>query len=215
MPSTKAVATAALRDLLQGPTDAEHGAGLTSALPPGASVRGITIKGGVASVSLDTEVLQLDPDAELGAFAQLTFTLTQFPTVSGVDFWSGDARIAHVDGSDIDFTKPVSRADFEDLTPAIFIESPCVGDSVGSPFVVSGSADTFEATFTLELLDQGGGTLVKRTVTATAGSGTRGTFTLSIPFTTSAGGGTLVAYEISQEDGSHLHEVRVPLSFSP
>ena len=30
-----------------------------------------------------------------------------------------------------------------------------------------------------------------------------------------AAGGTLVAYEISQETGSRIHEVRLPLSFSP
>ena len=99
--------------------------------------------------------------------------MTQFPTVTGVEFWSGDARIVRVEGSDIDFTKPVTRADFEALTPAIFIESPCVGDSVGSPLAVSGTANTFEATFRVELLTTSGSKLAKRTVTATSGSGTR------------------------------------------
>lgn len=218
VPKTRAVATAAVRELLDGPTDAESSAGFVSALPPGASVRGIRITGGTAVVSLDAEVLQLgqnNPEAEATALAQLTFTLTQFPTVTGVEFWSGDARIARVDGSSVDFTKPVSRADFENLAPAIFVESPCVGDSVGSPLVVSGTANTFEATFSVELLDSGGKMLARQTVTATAGSGARGTFQVSIPFATSAGGGTLVAYEISQETGSRIHEVRLPLSFSP
>lgn len=218
VPKTKAVATAAVRQLLDGPTDAESSAGFVSALPPGASVHSIRVAGGTAVVSLDAEVLQLgqtNPEAEAAALAQLTFTLTQFPTVTGVEFWSGDARIARVDGSSVDFTKPVTRADFESLAPAILIESPCVGDSVGSPLVVSGTANTFEAAFNVELLDSGGKTLAKEAVTATAGSGTRGTFQASIPFSTSAGSGTLVAYEVSQETGSRIHEVRVPLSFTP
>ena len=214
---TKAVATVAIRQLLDGPTDAEDSAGFTTALPPGASVRSIRVTDGIARVSLDAEILQLgqsNPEAEMAALAQLTFTLTQFPTVTGVEFSSGDARIAHVDGSDVDFTKPVGRADFESLAPAILIESPCVGDSAGSPLVVSGSADAFEASFKIELLDGSGKTLAKQPVTATSGSGTRGTFQTSIPFTTSAGTGTLVAYELSQETGSRIHEVRVPLNFT-
>jgi germination protein M len=217
VPKTKAVATAAVNQLLDGPTDAESSAGFTDALPPGASVRSIRVTKGTAVVSLDAEILQLgqsNPEAEMAALAQLTFTLTQFPTVSGVEFWSGDARIARVDGSSVDFTKPVNRAAFENLTPAILVESPCVGDSVGSPLVVSGTANTFEATFKVELLDDSAATLAKQTVTATAGSGTRGTFRASIPFSTSAGSGTLVAYEVSQETGSRINEVRVPLSFT-
>jgi germination protein M len=218
VPKTKAVAAAAASELLKGPTDAERSAGFSSALPPGASVRGIRITKGTASVSLDAEVLQLgqvDPEAELAALAQLTFTLTQFPTVSAVEFWSGDARIARVEGSSVDFTKPVARVDFEMLTPAIFIESPCVGDSVGSPLVVTGTANAFEATFKIELTDESGAALAKQTVTASAGSGTRGTFQVSIPLTTSAGSGTLVAYEVSQETGSRINEVRIPLIFTP
>jgi germination protein M len=217
VPKTKAVATAAVNQLLDGPTDAEVSAGFTTALPPGASVRSIRVTNGIARVSLDAEILQLgqsNPEAEMAALAQLTFTLTQFPTVTGVEFWSGDARIAHVDGNDADFTKPVGRADLEGLAPAILVESPCVGDSIGSPLVVSGSADTFEATFKIELLDGSGKTLARQTVTATSGSGTRGTFQTSITFTTSTGTGTLVAYELSQETGSRIHEVRVPLSFA-
>jgi germination protein M len=218
VPKTKAVATAAVKQLLEGPTDAEVSAGFTTALPPGASVRSIRVTNGTARVSLDAEILQLgqsNPEAEMAALAQLTFTLTQFPTVGGVEFWSGDARIAHVDGNDADFTKPVGRSDFESLAPAILVESPCVGDSAGTPLVISGTANTFEATFTVELLDDSGKTLAKQTVTATSGSGTRGTFQASIPFATSAGNGTLVAYEVSQETGSHVHEVRVPLDFTP
>ena len=190
MPQTQAVATAAVNELLKGPSDAEMAAGFTTDLPPGASVRGISIKDGTASVSLDAEILRLDPGSELAALAQLTYTMTQFPTVTGVEFWSGDARIVRVEGSSVDFTKPVTRADFDALTPAIFIESPCVGDSVGSPLVVSGTADTFEAVFRVELTDESGSMLAKRAVTATAGSGTRGTFSVSIPFATSAGSGT-------------------------
>ena len=48
-------------------------------------------------------------------------------------------------GSGIDFTKPVSRATFGEFTPAIFVESPTVGEKVKSPFLVWGTANTLEA----------------------------------------------------------------------
>ena len=57
--------------------------------------------------------------------------------------------------------KSYTRADFEDLTPAILVESPLPFAAVSSPLRVWGTANTFEATFEYELLDAAGKALAQ------------------------------------------------------
>ena len=90
----------------------------------------------------------------------------------------------------------------------IVVRTPAAGATVSSPVRLAGTADVFAATF--QLVVRTGGRLVsKRTIHATSGTGTRGTWsvTLRLP----AGNVTLVLYEASAKDGSHIHVVRVPL----
>jgi hypothetical protein len=111
---------------------------------------------------------------------------------------------------------PLARADLEELTPPIFVEVPAPGYSVSSPLLISGTANTFEATFQVEILDGDGRVVGKRFVTATSGSGTRGTFQAKVPFRVAQKGpGKLVVYELSAEDGTRMHEVEIPLELVP
>ncbi len=107
---------------------------------------------------------------------------------------------------------PVGRAAFEEQTPAILVESPLAGEEVEPGFEVTGTANTFEATFQYELRDAADKVLKKDFVTATSGSGTRGTFRFAVPYEAEAGQGTLVVFEISAEDGSRTNERSLPLS---
>ena len=85
-----------------------------------------------------------------------------------------------------------------------------------SPIHVTGTANTFEATFNYRLEDAQGNKLAKDFVTATSGSGTRGTFDFTVPFTVdSAQDGKLVVFELSAEDGSVIHEREIPLRLVP
>jgi hypothetical protein len=111
--------------------------------------------------------------------------------------------------------KSYTRADFEDLTPAILVESPLPFAAVSSPLRVWGTANTFEATFEYELLDAAGKALARHFVTATSGSGTRGTYDVTIRFASPAGPGKLVVYELSAADGSRIHQVEIPLTLAP
>ena len=130
--------------------------------------------------------------------AAIVYTLSQFdPTVS-VD----------VDG------KSYTRGDFEDLTPTILVESPLPFEAVSAPLRVTGTANTFEATFEYELLEPGGKVLSKHFVTATSGSGTRGTFDFTVPFEAPNGVGKLVVFERSAADGSRIHQVEIPLTLA-
>ena len=49
-------------------------------------------------------------------------------------------------------------------------------------------------------------------VTATSGSGTRGTFDFTVPFTIDRDGvGELIVLELSAKDGSRIHLQEIPL----
>jgi hypothetical protein len=138
------------------------------------------------------------------ALAQITYTLTQSPT----------APIATPLGTVADFyAGQFTRADFEEQTPSVLVESPLPFEQVSSPLTAVGTANTFEATFQYELLDADGNVIDKDFVTATSGTGTRGTF----EFTTGEfdDAATLVVFENSAEDGSRVHEVEIPLSVAP
>ena len=188
---TDALAQAALDELLAGPTEQE-GADLqfTTAIPE--DVEGVvaSIEDGVAAVELSVDL----PDEPL---AQVVYTLTQFVTVESVD----------IQGNTL------TRADFEDLTPAILVESPLAFEDVTSPLRVTGTANTFEATFSYELTDTDGLIVDENFVTATSGTGTRGTFDFTTePFTVPFDGvGALIVFEHSAKDGSRINLVEVPL----
>ena len=107
---------------------------------------------------------------------------------------------------------PVGRGAFEEETPAILVESPLSGEEVETGFEVTGTANTFEATFQYELHDAADKILKEDFVTATSGSGTRGTFRFTVPYESGRGQGTLVVFEISAEDGSRTNERAVPLA---
>jgi germination protein M len=82
---------------------------------------------------------------------------------------------------------------------------------VHSPFHVSGSADTFEATFRIQLRDAAGKLLADQQVRATSGTGTRGSFD-TVLTTAARGAATLVAYELSAKDGSQVNTVTVQIT---
>jgi hypothetical protein len=193
VPETQAVAFASLEELFAGPNGADRADGLTTAVPANASPGAVTLVNGIAIVDI--------PTLSRAGLAQVVYTLTQFPTVRGVRA-----------GRSIGDTKPLTRADFEDVTPAILVEAPLPHESVSSPLHVSGTANTFEATFVVRLLDTAGRELLRKTVTATSGSGMRGTYDVALTFPNTATPRWLEAYEPSAENGASLHKVRIPLN---
>jgi germination protein M len=183
------IGTAAVEQLLAGPSAADRSAGLTTAIPAGTRLESLSIDEGVAHAELSRPLGE-------AATAQVVYTVTQFPSVRRVEI-EGEQHV---------------RSDFEELTPPIFVELPAPGDEVSSPLRISGTANTFEATFQVEVLDARDRVIGKRFVTATSGSGTRGTFLAQVPFhADEKGPGKLLLYELSAEDGSRIHEVEIPI----
>lgn len=144
--------------------------------------------------------------------AQVVFTLTQFPTVDAVTFKVDGRPLTVLGGEGLLLDKPQGRSDWEGLAPAILVESPLPSAAVTHPLRVSGTANTFEATFQIMLTDAKGRVTYVHYATATSGTGTRGTFDVTIPFAaTHAGTASLQVYESSAEDGRPIHVVEFPV----
>jgi germination protein M len=191
---TPRIATAALEQLFAGPTREEQDAGLTSDVPPATELVSLEIENGEAVVEVSKPLDRL-------AALQVMHTLAQFATVERVRL-GGDEY---------------TRADTEEALPAILVESPPPNATVASPLRIRGTANTFEATFMVELRAEGEGKpLLSDFVTATSGSGTRGTFDKRLDFVADRERpGKLVVYERSAEDNSIVNKVEIPVTIQP
>ena len=193
---TLAVGQAAIGALVTGPTAVERKIGFTTALPAGIELKKIGKDGERLTIELTKRI---DRTAE----AQVVTTLTQFASVHDV-----------VVVTPAGHTPPLTRANFEKLMPAVLVETPTPLATVKSPLEVSGTSNTFEATSQLELLGADDKPIVSKTVTASSGTGERGTFHVTLHFEAPAGPATLVSYEESAKDGSHIDVVRIPIRIS-
>jgi Immunoglobulin-like domain of bacterial spore germination/Sporulation and spore germination len=167
--------------------------GMTTAIRPDLEVVSLTTEDG-------TVQLELSENLSGAALAQVVYTATQSEGLEAVE----------IDGT------TYTRADFEDQTPSVLVESPLPFEEVTGPVHAQGTANTFEATFNYELTDTDGRIVDENFVTASSGTGTRGTFEFTtddyeIPFD---GIGSLIVFERSAEDGSKIHIVEIPLRMS-
>ena len=80
--------------LVDGPTNAEATAGLQSAVPPQTQVLAASAAGGVATVDLGGTFAQLVGPSEIEAVAQIVFTATALPGVTGVTFELNGQQVA-------------------------------------------------------------------------------------------------------------------------
>ena len=201
-PATLATSRLALIELAAGPSAAENRAGLATGL---AADMAFTIEG----IGGGVETVRFGPAFYAGAAAavrlrqaQVTYTLTQFPTVSRVRF-TGDDRPAGT---------PVGRGQYADLLPPIVVLDPVIDERVTSPITVTGTADVFEATVNARLLDTGGGQIATAFTTASCGSGCRGDFRIRLPYRSGGGrAATVEVYWISPKDGSRRDVVSIPV----
>ena len=216
IPKTLEVGSAAMRALLEGPTDDEAEAGMASNIPDGTTFLGLDVADGVATVDLSQEYSS--GGGSLSMFmrlAQVVFTLTQFPTVQGVNFKLDGEPIEVLGGEGIIIDHPQTRADYEDMSPAILVESPTLGQTVTSPLRITGTANVFEAVFQINIVDWDGLIIADETVMATSGTGTRGTFDVTIPFEVSkAGLGGLIVFAESPKDGLPINVIEIPLQLA-
>lgn len=207
------VAAEAVRALLAGPTAAERARGLGSTIPTGTALRSLSVTGGVATIDLSSAFGSGGGSLSMRMrAAQVVCTLTGFESVDSVRFRLDGRPLTALGGEGLILDTPQTTAAFEDLIPPIVIETPQPGDAAGATLPVRGTADVFEAVFFLEVRDGAGRLLVRRRVSASAGTGTRGDFSSSLALPSGASGtGELLAWVASPKDGSRVVLNRVAL----
>ena len=196
--STTGVARAALEALL---TRKPRDPGLINLVPGGTTLLDVTLEDRVLTVDLDL------PDAGAGVgsefeallYEQIRHTGAQFPTVRRVEILEegGDPRSGHLDAAKI---RGPARPDRFAVSP-IIVTRPAHRQKVAAGDVrVRGSANVFEATVGLVLIDPNGDVAEEAFTTATCGTGCRGTwahtFTVDAP-----GTWTVIAAEDDASDG--------------
>jgi germination protein M len=216
--ATEAIGAAAVTDLLAGPTDREETGDVATGVPAGTQLLGLDIGGGVATVDLSSEFESGGGSLSMQMrLAQVVYTLTQFPTVDGVRFHLDGEPVEVFSGEGIILDHPVTRADYEELLPAIQVESPAVWAEVGNPVIVRGTANVFEANVTVRILLPDGTEIGRTFTTAACGTGCRGAFSASLRYGAHAERSAVLA--VSDDDaagrGVPPHEVRIPILLRP
>lgn len=204
----------AVRAVIAGPAPQERSWDMTSSVPADSRLLGISTDGDVVTVNLSKEFAADGGSFSMAArLVQIVFAVTQFSEQERVLFQIEGNTVTAFGAEGIVLDHPIARNDFEGWMPAILVETPTAGATVGHPMLVAGTANTFEAVFHLSLVDASGRQLASRTVTATSGTGTRGRFNEQIPYS-GRGDGALVVFEVSAKDGTRINEVRIPVTMT-
>jgi hypothetical protein len=217
VPATRAVAAAAVNELLRGRPL------FPGSRPPfaaGTRLLGIRLVGGTATVDLSREVLRGRPgDAQRYPLQALVHTVTQFRTVKRV--------VVAVEGRTSGAVAGRSLDEFWDVAPGqaltrdptvrlapIALVDPGPGTVVkGGRLVVTGEASVYEGNVSLRLRDGAGRVVAQGYTTAATAAPGRGAFSGALTFTApgQAQRWTLEVFEVSAADGSIVYAVHVPV----
>ncbi|MFP4311999.1 MAG: GerMN domain-containing protein [Nitriliruptoraceae bacterium] len=216
--ATEQIAHAAVRALIDGPTDEEESlvAEVSSSVPAETLLLGVTIEDAVATVDLSREFESGGGSLSMFArLAQVVYTLTQFPTVDEVRFALEGDPVTVFSGEGIVLDEPVARDDYHDLLPTVFIDTPAAGAEVELPLNLTGKAAVFEATFQYRVTSEDGTVLAEDFAMSDSGIGWGDidvAIDLEVEEPTEA---VLTVWEFSAQDGSIQAERDTPLTLLP
>jgi hypothetical protein len=216
-PFDPAIGTAALTSLFDGPTSAERAVGVSTAVPRGTELLSLSIDDGLATADLSGEYESGGGSASMFLrLAQLTYTLTQFDSVDEVTFTLDGQPVGEFfSGEGIVLDDYMTRETWADLLPPILVQTPIVGERVGSPITVAGTANVFEATVSISVLDAAGTEIVRTFTTATCGTGCRGDYSEAVRYEVDrTQSGTVRVYESSAENGEPINVVDIPVTLA-
>jgi germination protein M len=218
IPSTPGIALATLRELVDGPSAADAALidDISTSVPAETLVLGVNIADGLATVDLSREFESGGGSLSMfSRLAQVIYTLTQFPTVDEVEFQLDGQPVRVFSGEGITIDEPASRADFVDLLPTVFVDTPAAGAEAHTPLRVTGMGAVFEATFQyrLETVD---GTLLDEGFAMTDNGVGWGAFDITLDVSVDAPTeATLTVWEYSAKDGSVQALRETPLTLLP
>ena len=116
VPRVPRIGAAVIEQLLDGPTSAEEGEGLSTEIPETTRLRGLTITDGVATVDLSGDFEEGGGTLGLTLrLAQVVCTLDQFPTVDGVRFALDGAVVDVFSGDGLIIDEPVACSDYAEV----------------------------------------------------------------------------------------------------
>ena len=213
---TKTTLKSALVELLKGPNAAETAAGMSTQIPAGTTLRSVKVSGKIATVDLSAK---FGTDGGMSGvtnrLAQVVFTATQFSTVSSVRFKVNGKTVSVFTGEGIMLNHPQKRSDYEYSTAPIFVDNPAWQATIKKGMTARGTANVFEATFHVQVRDAAGTLLVNKTVHATRGTGTRGSWSLKLTWAAAAPGmGQLRVFAASPKNGAEIDGIDVPVVIS-
>jgi hypothetical protein len=218
VPSTVAVARAAVEQLLAGPTSAERDSvpAISSAIPSGARLLGLTIGGDVATVDLSSEFAATDDSAAVAQrAAQVVFTLARFDSVAEVVFRQDGEPVSIQIGDGQLVDRPVGIHDYLEFAAALTVEAPTYGGPGDNPLRVTGYGAVFEAAFQYALTDNDGLILEEGLAMTNNGVGWGG-FDFTIDYEVNRRQvGALIVWTASAKDGQRIDIREYPVVLTP
>ncbi len=93
--------------------------------------------------------------------------------------------------------------------PAITVQSPTIGEQVSNAVTVAGTANVFEATVSIRVLDSAGHEIARTFTTATCGTGCRGDYSVAVTYSVPrTQRGVIEVFESSAKDGQPINVQR-------
>lgn len=207
-----------VREGLYGLTPSESDLGLTTAIPQGSDLRGITVDDRIATVDLTSDFDDGGGALSMQArLAQLIYTVTAYdPTITGVRLQLDGVAVDVFSAEGVVLNDPMTREDFQGLLPGILVESPGYDAWVRPPLTITGIAAAFEGMFQLEILDGAGGLVADVPFVQTDNGAGWGSF--SVTFEESdlpamPADLQIRVYELSAKDGSVINERIQPFGY--
>jgi germination protein M len=206
MPEGKRIARATMQLLMDGPTEQELAFGVTSAIPFLANVEDVQLESatGIATVTLTREFNDSVWGGSAGLrFAQIVYTLTQFPTIERVRVQAEtSARYGGEDDPEVVAGLGVlyDRTDLDGTLGGAFFDGPAIGDVISSPLRLTGYANVFEGQFQVHLTDLAGTEIGAQWLSASWGE-THGTFDAELAFDPALAGTETVVLTVHAVSG--------------
>ena len=195
LPADANIVGNALEALLGGPSSAETGAGLSTAIPDLTRVRSTGLMGDVLVVNLSGSFSALGPQfsSELRV-AQIVYTVSVFPVRV---LFQIDGQPARAIGGFILPDRPVTRDDFASWAPPVLVETIGPNERLTPTTPISGSTAAAGTGVGIRVTDAAGNVLYEGTTLSAKGRGVRHAFETAAPFTAAPGPGVLTVSELN------------------